>query len=129
MGWSSAMRVKVSPFVKPSLENVPKARLWLTIVGFILSLIGTCMIWNVSRVNSASPDLRAAINYFIFTVWICGAVFIASVLLYSSHSRHNTAILFAMMLFSVHFVALSSLTTAHPAFDVPTSFSAMTKVY
>lgn len=108
-----------------ALEGVSKLRLVGAVIGFILSFIASCLLWNVysDDLDPGNDDLSASINYYIFTLWIFSAACIFAIVKAGSPHVHNALVIFSLTVYAVLFVGVNS-----PDGNITTSFASLTFV-
>jgi len=106
-----------------ALEGVSKLRLVGAVIGFILSFIASCLLWNVysDDLDPGNDDLSASINYYIFTLWIFSAACIFAIVKAGSPHVHNALVIFSLTVYAVLFVGVNS-----PDGNITTSFASLT---
>eukprot|EP01147_Barroeca_monosierra_P007555 gene7555-9834_t len=113
------------------MDSASPIRLVGAVVSFVAVFIGSAIIWNVVNDEDSvnlPDDMEAAINYYLFTLWIFGFACIGAALIYSSEAKHNALVIFAFSLFSLHFIGISTDLSSIGMFPMPTSFVGMTLI-
>ncbi|EGD72919.1 hypothetical protein PTSG_12197 [Salpingoeca rosetta] len=109
----------VSQLTLKMLDGVQRPRLIGAAIGFAFMFIGSCLLWNLYADLGLPMDSEAAINYYIFVLWLLGALCIFAVIKLEAAAKHNAMIIAAYAIFASFFTG-----NGNPA-GIPTAFSVL----